>query len=195
MLNRYAMSDSRLKMIERTSPISRIPYVLIRAKIKSVSIYVKSDQAVTVRAPLRTSLAFIDDCVDERSAWIISQRKRLSDKISLPKITEKDKPMIKKALMAKARHYLSDYNGKQPNKIFIRYGVSRWGSCSGLGNISLNGYLYYLPDSLFEYVLWHELTHLLHMNHSPLFWQSLSERVPHPKSYRKALAVYLIPKK
>lgn len=167
--------------------------MLIRAKKKTVSIHVKPGQTISVRAPLKTSSRFIDACVDERSAWISEQLKRLSDKILLPKITEKDKPMIKKAILNKVQYYLRDYHGMRPRRIYVRYGTSRWGSCSGLGNISLNGYLYYLPESLFEYVLWHELTHLSHMNHSPLFWIALSEKVPRPKSFRKILATYSIP--
>ena len=193
MLIRFASSESKMNSIERVSPISEIPYVLIRAKKKTISIHVKPGQSVTVRAPNNASTRYIDACVDERAPWISEQQKRLSQKLMLPIISDKDKPLIKKEILSKAQYYLRDYTGKLPHKIYVRYGSSRWGSCSGLGNISLNGYLYFLPDSLFEYVLWHEVTHLYHLNHSPLFWRALSEKVPHPKSFRKILATYSIP--
>ena len=51
----------------------------------------------------------------------------------------------------------------------------RWGSCSSKGNINLSLYLILLPRHLQDYVLQHELTHLIEMNHSPRFWARLDE--------------------
>ncbi|MBO7471890.1 MAG: M48 family metallopeptidase [Bacteroidaceae bacterium] len=51
----------------------------------------------------------------------------------------------------------------------------RWGSCSSRGSINLSLYLILLPRHLQDYVLQHELTHRLEMNHSPRFWARLDE--------------------
>ena len=51
----------------------------------------------------------------------------------------------------------------------------RWGSCSSKGNINLSLYLVLLPRHLQDYVLQHELTHLIEMNHSPRFWARLDK--------------------
>lgn len=50
---------------------------------------------------------------------------------------------------------------------------SRWGSCSTTRHINLSLYLILLPRHLQDYVMLHELTHLIHMNHSPQFWAQL----------------------
>ena len=51
---------------------------------------------------------------------------------------------------------------------------SRWGSCSAANHINLNIHLVRLPQHLSDYVILHELTHIIHKNHSARFWQSLN---------------------
>ena len=50
---------------------------------------------------------------------------------------------------------------------------TRWGSCSGLGNINLSLWLMLAPTHLVDYVIKHELAHLNEMNHGPRFWKEL----------------------
>lgn len=60
-------------------------------------------------------------------------------------------------------------------KVSVRDQVSRWGSCSGHGQLSLNWRLVLLPPDLCDHVVWHELAHLKHLDHSPYFWRYLRE--------------------
>ncbi len=61
------------------------------------------------------------------------------------------------------------------NNVKVSSAKGRWGSCSSTGNINLSLYLVLLPRHLQDYVLQHELTHLIEMNHSPRFWARLDE--------------------
>lgn len=61
------------------------------------------------------------------------------------------------------------------NNVRVSSAKGRWGSCSSTGNINLSLYLVLLPRHLQDYVLQHELTHLIEMNHSPRFWARLDE--------------------
>ena len=74
----------------------------------------------------------------------------------------------------------------------------RWGSCSSKGNINLSLYLILLPHPLQDYVIQHELTHLIEMNHSPRFWAQLDKVFPHSRDMRKEMRLYntsfLVPK-
>lgn len=67
---------------------------------------------------------------------------------------------------------------------------SRWGSCSSKGEIVLNLFLTQLPQELIDYVLLHELTHLVHHNHSPNFWKFLQNLDPHSQTHRKQMHAY-----
>jgi predicted metal-dependent hydrolase len=62
--------------------------------------------------------------------------------------------------------------------VTVRSQRTRWGSCSPSGRISLNWRLVQMPESVRDYVLLHELTHLLHLNHSKRFWRELERVCP-----------------
>lgn len=72
-------------------------------------------------------------------------------------------------------------------KVSIRKQKSRWGSCSRNGHISLNQNLMVFNLETIDYVILHELAHLVHMNHSTAFWDLLSSWCPNYKTYEKNL--------
>lgn len=78
---------------------------------------------------------------------------------------------------------LADLVGRDVTRVTIRDQRTRWGSCSSRNTISLNWRLIMAPDHVSDYVIYHELAHLTHMNHSTKFWQLVSEYVP---DYKKA---------
>ena len=62
--------------------------------------------------------------------------------------------------------------------VTVRNQRSRWGSCSAGGTISLNWRLVQTPDSVRDYIIYHELMHLHEMNHSDRFWAQVAEVCP-----------------
>jgi predicted metal-dependent hydrolase len=90
-------------------------------------------------------------------------------------------------VLAKRAHHLAQQHGFKPAKITIRRQTSRWGSCSARGNISLNYKLLKHPGEIIDYVILHELCHLIQLNHSPKFWNLLRTYIPEYKILRKQL--------
>lgn len=66
----------------------------------------------------------------------------------------------------------------EPARVVIRQQRTRWGSCAPSGTVSLNATLLFLPPPLVDYVIAHELCHLIELNHSPRFWRILEEVEP-----------------
>lgn len=66
--------------------------------------------------------------------------------------------------------------GVQPASIGIRDPRTRWGSCSSSGAVSFSWRLMMAPARVAEYVVVHELAHLVHLDHSAAFW-GLVDRV------------------
>ncbi|MDD2566045.1 MAG: SprT family zinc-dependent metalloprotease [Candidatus Gracilibacteria bacterium] len=75
------------------------------------------------------------------------------------------------------------------NKISVRSQISRWGSCSGKNNISLNWRLIKCPENIIDYVIYHELVHTIEKNHSSNFWSKLESYNKNCKESRKWLKV------
>ncbi|OAA88006.1 M48 family metallopeptidase [Clostridium ljungdahlii] len=74
-----------------------------------------------------------------------------------------------------------------PQKITIRCQKTRWGSCSSNGNINLNYKILMAPMEIIDYVVVHELCHLVHMDHSRDYWKLVESIIPQYKNRRKWL--------
>ncbi len=72
----------------------------------------------------------------------------------------------------------------------IRALTNRWGSCSSKKVITLNYRLMQLAPILIDYVIVHELCHLIEMNHSVKFWNLVAKIFPNYKELRKEIASY-----
>lgn len=80
----------------------------------------------------------------------------------------------------------SAYNFK-PAALKVRTTISRWGSCSAKGSITLSTNLIKKRVDLIDYVILHELCHLRHRNHGPNFYKLLEEICPDYREIRKEL--------
>ncbi len=93
---------------------------------------------------------------------------------------------LKKELLEVVSRY-SPLIDQTPNRIFIRKNRSRWASCSSIGNLSFNLAAASLPLELLDYLVVHELAHLIELNHSKKFWNIVSRFHPDYRQKRKEL--------
>jgi hypothetical protein len=78
--------------------------------------------------------------------------------------------------------------GVKPKTIEIVESRTKWGSCSSDKKITFNFLLSTAPIEVIDYVIIHELCHLIHMNHDRSFWRRVGSIMPDYKEKEKFLA-------
>ena len=118
---------------------------------------------------MRVSVKSPDRCQKVMYAWYAHRAES--------EILEIARPLI---------HLFAEREGRRPSAIkFVRV-KSYWGQCSGTGVIKFNVELMRAPKECIEYIVIHELCHLVHHNHSPRFHKLVAKYMPDWKE-RKAL--------
>ena len=84
-------------------------------------------------------------------------------------------------LREKTEHY-AKIIGVNPSSITIKSFKARWGSCSFTAAIKYNWKIIIAPDPIINYLVIHELCHILHHNHSHAYWKEVEKYCP---DYRK----------
>ena len=168
-----------------------IEYSLTFSKRKSLGITVTPEMEVQVKAPEETPLEKIQEKVRKRAPWILKQlsyflsfhpktpaRKYVSGETHLYlgrqyllKVTIAKKNEVKYKGRKIAEPLIERFKkyGVEPSGLYIQEMPTRWGSCTPKGKIILNPELLKAPKPCIEYVIIHELCHLVHHNHSAAF--------------------------
>jgi hypothetical protein len=158
---------------------------------RRVRILIHGNGRVVVSAPRFVSQKYIKKFIMDKSEWILNTLAKCppidpNKHIAAKKDFEQNKRLALKIVREKITHFSKIYN-LRPQKIFIRNQSTRWGSCSGRGNLSFNFRLIYLPEILSDYLIVHELCHLQEMNHSRNFWALVAQTIPDYKKRKAAL--------
>lgn len=77
-----------------------------------------------------------------------------------------------------------------PSLIKLTSTRTQWGSCTAQGTLRFNWQLIKMPQRLIDYVVIHELAHLIEMNHSQAFWREVEKLCPDYLVRRKELRLY-----
>ncbi len=167
-------------------------FEVIRSKRKTICIEIKKDASVIIRAPLGMSEKEINRFIEEKQLWILKHLKQLEEK-KTSEITKMSDAEIKsltalaKIEVPKRVDNFAKVMGLSYGKITIKKQTSRWGSCSSKKNLNFNFLLMLCPIEVRDYIIIHELSHLIHMNHSRDFWKCVERYCPEYKKYKKWL--------
>lgn len=85
---------------------------------------------------------------------------------------------IAKEIFNERTLYYANKIGIEYNKISIKNQKTRWGSCSSKKNLNFNFRLIMAPKEILDYIIIHELCHLIHFNHSKEYWETVEKYMP-----------------
>ena len=168
------------------------PTIRTHARARRITISVRRDGSVLVTKPRRVSERAAREFVHRSSAWIERSRARYAGCKNTSRIESSAKEYKRykrealRVVRTRTKQFASHY-GVTFSRISIRNQKARWGSCSRSGNLSFNYRLVFLPERLADYVIVHEVCHLLELNHSKRFWSLVERTVPDHPAVRKEL--------
>lgn len=165
-------------------------YKVIYSGRKTIALCIK-DEGLVVKAPYGTSDKKISEVIQKHRVWVEKHlAKRDERNASKPALTDEKIAELKKMakdILPKKTAYFSEIMGLKYGRITITSAKARFGSCSSKGNISFSYRLMLYPEAAIDYVVVHELAHLLEMNHSKKFYAVVERVLPDYKSRAKLL--------
>ncbi len=171
-----------------------ITYEIIKSSRKTIAVEVRQDGSVLVRAPRNCPQSRIDTLLKEKQAWVLAkveeQKEKEADSMKIQPLSEAEQRLYRdkaREIFEQKVSYYAQMMGVSYGRIAIRDQKTRWGSCSGEGNLNFNWRLIFAPAGVLDYVVVHELAHRKEMNHSPRFWKVVEDTMPEYRKYQKWL--------
>ncbi len=167
-------------------------YKLIRSKRKTIELSIDDDFIPLVKAPLKMSAEDIDAFVAKHEKWIekhIVKKREHAKKFAL---TDEEIFVLKtKALpyLTERTEYFAEIMGVEPKGIKITSAEKRFGSCSAKNSICYSWRLMQYPPEAVDYVVVHELAHIVYKNHGSGFYKFIEKILPDYKKRENMLKI------
>ena len=165
-------------------------YRVVYSGRKTISLCVKDGELV-VKAPYGTKRQRIESLVLSHSDWVVKhlEKQRVKNEkyanLTDEKIAEL-RNSAKHILPARVAYY-ADIMGIKYGRITITGAKTRFGSCSSKGNLAFSYRLMLYPEEAIDYVVVHELAHIVELNHSKAFYSVVENILPDYKERVKLL--------
>ena len=165
--------------------------MFIRKHVKNMNLRVKPpDGRVEVSAPSWMSRTQAEVFIHSKRDWIIKRQTEIQDS-PREEMSAVEKSASKERMEPFARAYIAKWEavmGVESKSLALRDMSSRWGSCNpSTGRICLNIQLLNYPEECLEYVVVHELCHLLERGHGSKFKALMDAYLPDWRERRALL--------
>jgi len=138
----------------------------------------------------RASDADIDAAIATHLEWLERQLERaVQPRLGLERLrlTEQQGRREARARISLVAQSEAAALGVTYSRLTVRNQRSRWGSCSSKGALSFNWRLVLAPHDVLDYVVVHEVCHLVEHHHGPAFWRLVERRRPQYRESKRWL--------
>ena len=133
-----------------------------------------------------------DTILGKHRDWILQKKEFIREclkEISSKKIVQRTEEEFKTLILSLVNKNSRELD-ESLNRIYLRTMKTKWASCSGKRNLTINRLMRYLPGTLLDYVIFHEIAHLKEKRHSEEFWRIISRKFGNYKELERNLFVY-----
>lgn len=165
-------------------------FTIVRSKRKTLSLEVTRDGRALVRAPQKMPRERIDDFVLKNREWLIQKIELRASKNARENVDKEEKKrltLLAKEVIPEKVAFFAKIMGVEPFSVKITSAMTRWGSCSAKNALCFSWRLMLYPEKAVNYVVIHELSHILHHNHSREFWKTVALYMPDYKDAEQIL--------
>jgi len=167
-----------------------IPYSVSRRDVRYARLEFKTGELLVV---LPKKIKNEQEIINKHKKWIYDKYSKIEQFLSnIDNIR-----LNEKLLNGKFREYInksveknSKILGVKVNKILIRKMRTKWGSMSSNRNMTINSHMRLLPKRLIDYIVYHELVHLIEKKHNDSFWNIIRKRYKNYSKYENELFKY-----
>lgn len=171
------------KPIKYWIQLEDISIEVTRKAIKTLRLKVNREGGLRASVPSCVSEKYLLEFLENRLPWIRAQQTRLAR--LPPEVAIDNSPQARRKLLQVIAQYLPLWEqrlGVKASGFGVRAMRTRWGSCNvRTGKIWLSMMLAHRDHTLIEYVLVHELIHLLETRHNARFYALMDSAIPHWK--------------
>jgi predicted metal-dependent hydrolase len=159
---------------------------------RHMRIIIRRDGSVMLTLPFFVPYRIGEVFLKSKEHWISERLAGLSDApedlLLRGSVEEyREQTEAARALVERRLAHFQPLYGITWQRVSIRNQKTRWGSCSRSGNLSFNYRLVFLPERLRDYVVVHELCHLIAFDHSLRFWMFVERAFPDYRELRAKL--------
>lgn len=166
----------------------KIAYEVSHRKVKYPRLEFKTGELLLVLPPSYDQF----ELLNKHRSWISKKAefiKQCLRDFSNKKIVERVDQEFKDLLDASIEE-ASKQLGAKVNKVYLRKMNSKWASCSFKRNLTVNRLMKHLPDYLVEYIIFHEVAHIIEKRHSDKFWELISKKFNNYDKLERDLFIY-----
>lgn len=178
---------------------------ITKKSVKNINFRMKAGEC-HVSVPRWASERAVIEAVRARLSWVFQTHHKLQQKahfryayerrlwgesVDLPADESQILRIYRQALSSRLPDLIAKWQpivGRVASEVRLKKMKTRWGTCNTReGRVWLSVYLAAYPYECTEYVFVHELCHLIHANHSPLFWAEVKKAMPDYKKWHDLL--------